>query len=435
MGALNWLNRLRKNESGNILAIGAAAMPMFVGSAALAVDTIQLSLAKRELQRAADSGAIAGAYSLSQRRPTTDIRNAVTRDLTQNPHPTLVTGGTLVTPGARGGHRQAVHVALTATRDLPFMGMFTGEAATIKADATAALVATGRYCMVALYEGDDAGIVLNGNATVKLGCGMITNSRAASAILSGGTQSWIEATPIGSVGGLDGDRENFDGEGGTAIAQLVPYSAPQADPLAGLGNPEPCSGTAPALDVGANETRTLTEAEMLGCWSSVSVGSNGTLIIPGSLEGTTLKVWGGDVSIHGTLRMAGAEGTGTTIVMSGAANSAGVVSAGTLTMGAQAELNLAAPLEGTLAGILFYRDRRAAASEITIRGGGNSMLKGAFYSPTSDFSYGGNAGLVAECLVMVGQKISFLGTSDLDNSCPADTDYPPVSGSIVRLVE
>src|SRR3546814_17651453 len=61
-----WLNRVRRSERGNGLIVGAASRPLLIGSAALAVDTIQLSLWKRQLQRAADSGAIAGAYAVGQ---------------------------------------------------------------------------------------------------------------------------------------------------------------------------------------------------------------------------------------------------------------------------------------------------------------------------------------------------------------------------------
>jgi hypothetical protein len=85
--------------------------------------------------------------------------------------------------------------------------------------------------------------------------------------------------------------------------------------------------------------------------------------------------------------------------------------------------------------LVFYRDRRAPASEIKVRGGASSVIKGAFYAKTSNFDFAGNSGFTAECLQMVGQIISFTGTSDLDNKCPPGSDVDVVTRNIVRLVE
>ena len=57
------LRRIWEDKNGNALVLGAAALPLLLGSAGLATDTIQWALWKRQLQRAADSAAIAGAYS------------------------------------------------------------------------------------------------------------------------------------------------------------------------------------------------------------------------------------------------------------------------------------------------------------------------------------------------------------------------------------
>ena len=61
MRALSWLKDLFSSDRGNVLVVGAAMMPLLIGSAAIAVDTIQIGVWKRQLQRAADSSAIAGA--------------------------------------------------------------------------------------------------------------------------------------------------------------------------------------------------------------------------------------------------------------------------------------------------------------------------------------------------------------------------------------
>ena len=72
MGLLKRLKKLLPDERGNALALGAAALPLIIGGAGLALDTVQISLAKRQLQRAADSAALAGARSVA-RKPARPI--------------------------------------------------------------------------------------------------------------------------------------------------------------------------------------------------------------------------------------------------------------------------------------------------------------------------------------------------------------------------
>jgi Flp pilus assembly protein TadG len=425
MGALNWLNQLRKNESGNIIAVGAAALPMLIGTAAMAVDTIQLSILNRQLQRAADSGAIAGTYALAQNRTDAQIRATVVSDLSENPHPLLV-GNPTVIRAPRAGHQRAVHVALRAQQTLPFMNMFTQTPARLTAQATGAIVSRGRYCMVSLYKGNQPGITLGGNATVKLGCGMITNSTAASAITTGGTKSWIEATPVGAVGGLNGDDNNFRGDN----TQLIPYTAPQGDPFAHVPNPDPSDCSIIHPDPGDLKSITIPDGQPY-CVEALTIKPSGSLTINGS---GTVMIVGGNADIKGDLQM-GTGSQGVTLVMTGTENSDGSVNAGTLELSSQSVVKLSPPTEGDYKDIVFYRDRRAGPSDIKVRGGSGSTLKGAFYAATSNFDYAGNSGLTARCLQMVGQIIAFTGTSDLRNECPEDDDVNVVTRNIVRLVE
>ena len=55
--------KLWRDKRGNALVIAAAALPLVLGSVGLASDTIQWSLWKRQLQRTADSAALAGPRS------------------------------------------------------------------------------------------------------------------------------------------------------------------------------------------------------------------------------------------------------------------------------------------------------------------------------------------------------------------------------------
>jgi Flp pilus assembly protein TadG len=64
--------RLWRDRRGNALAIAGAALPLVLGSAGLASDTIQWTLWKRQLQRAADSAAMAGVYAIASDRAVGD---------------------------------------------------------------------------------------------------------------------------------------------------------------------------------------------------------------------------------------------------------------------------------------------------------------------------------------------------------------------------
>jgi Flp pilus assembly protein TadG len=409
MRALSWLRNLISSERGNVLVVGAATMPLLIGSAAFAIDTIQIGVWKRQLQRAADSSAIAGAYALSL---DDDTHDAVHRDLDKNAFPVL-TQEEAIAVGARLGFNRTVRVTLTATRTPPFMSIFTDRPQTLVADATAALVDDGTFCMVSLYKGTSTGIDANGGANVNLSCGMKSNCTGDECVTAGGSSS-ITALPIASVGGLDGDSNNF-----VAPTKLQPYSAAQADPLGYLANPEvPPSCNPGQLSVQPGETLTLSDTNI--CYASYDI--KGTLNLTG--EKVVMMSNGGDITIQGALNAPSA-----TVVMTGTNGAAG-----DLKINADATLNMAAPDSGDYKGVLFYRDRRAANIEIKINGGASSHLTGALYFPSSDITFAGHADMDVKCLQMVGQILTFRGSATITNVCPDGGGSSAFQQTVVRLV-
>src|SRR4029078_2227714 len=84
---LEAFRKLWNDERGNMLLISGVALPLLVGAAGLATDTIQWAVWKRELQRAADSAPIAGVYDRVQADGcTTNTENAIERGLELNYH-------------------------------------------------------------------------------------------------------------------------------------------------------------------------------------------------------------------------------------------------------------------------------------------------------------------------------------------------------------
>src|SRR5688500_11876467 len=234
MRALKWLRKLRRNERGNAMIVCAATLPLVIGSAAIGVDTIQVSLAKRQLQRAADSAAIAGAYARFQNQ---NVNTAVNRDLTFNNAVPLNGAPTIQNAPATGpyaGDNLAVRVVLTAQRAVPFMSLFRDSTITVTTEATAKAVYQGEYCMVALEE-TGTGIDIGGNATVDLTCGMIANSNSANAVTAGGS-SVVRSSPVAAYGGVPASS-NY-----ASATVRMPYSPRLPDPYATLPMPSVPAG-------------------------------------------------------------------------------------------------------------------------------------------------------------------------------------------------
>jgi Flp pilus assembly protein TadG len=119
------------------MMIIAAVMPMLVGAGAVGIDVAHWTLTKRHLQRAADTGALAGAHAVLMKDPA---KPAVDRSLNHNDQVTIST--LLVenapTAGAYTGDALAVRVVVSATPQLPFVSFFMSGPTTISAEATAA---------------------------------------------------------------------------------------------------------------------------------------------------------------------------------------------------------------------------------------------------------------------------------------------------------
>jgi Flp pilus assembly protein TadG len=410
------LKAFLKSERGNVLAMGAAAIPLLLGSAGYAVDTFQIAVMNRQMQRAADSAAIAGAYAMSQGSGATEEQTyasgAATREIDRklNKTPALV-GTPVIVTGASLGFNRTVRVNLTATPRLPFMAIFTKSTTKITATATAALVDNGRFCMLSLYDGTAPGISVGGGADLNLGCGMASNSTGPNGIEAFGN-STVNASPIMARGGLT-SSSNY-----AAGTKLQPYGAEQKDPYAFI--PDPVSpGGCPAKQVNADETLEP------GCYSSLEFKKGTATLKPG-----TYLIDGGKLDFGAQGK---AVGTGVTFVMTGPGGAAG-----DFEMNAQAEMNVSAPSSGTYKGILIYRDRRAAPTDIKINGGSDATMTGALYFPSADMTFNGNTGFTAECFQLIGRILTFRGGAEINNDparCAAlggDADFQL---QFVRLVK
>lgn len=408
MNLFNFAKRLRRDQRGNILILTAAAMPLMVGSAGLAIDSLQLTMLKRQLQRAADSGALAGAHAKAQNGY---VSGAVNKVLVLNGGPKLSSPATITEPTIGLHANRAVRVRLVAKASLPFWSFFQSAPA-VAADATAALVYSGKYCMVSLDESSGTGITFSGNSTVNLGCGVISNTSGSSAVVAQ-QGSVVTASPVAAVGSVPSS---------TSYVQptvLLPFSLKQRDPFENLPQPSAPTGCQ-SLAVGTNQDITPTT----NCFNGLDV--RGTL----RLNPGTYYVTGGSFNLNAGSKVIG---TGVTLVFTSPTPST-QSSYPTININGSANLKLTAPTSGPYSGILMHYDARKEGGSYTINGNSGSAFEGAFYFPKQNLTFNGNSDMVTNCIQLVAHKLTFTGNTKINNTCPTGGGSKAFDATWVRLV-
>lgn len=416
--------RLWRDRRGNALVILGAALPLVVGSAGLATDTIQWALWKRQLQRTADSAALAGVYALTQDKSATA---AAERDLLVNSHVGLNLTKSIQPPPTSGpfaGDTTAVRVNLSIQKKLGFSGLFLASTPTITATATAKLVDSDKYCVVALKKSGKA-LEIGGSSHVVMGCGAISNSTdPVDAVDVDGAAHYFEADPVAAAGGTP---SSING-----VTDLDPWAPPLPDPFANK-----YSTTTPS---GANCTNTNHPSKSNadgslkpGCYSSFNVGNGTTVLSPG-----VYYLDNADLSLSGNQILTG---EGVTIILTG-------TDPGSITMNGNSALQLTAPTDSTCGifnGIdsclykkmLLIQAANADADNANLINGNNlTALDGALYFPKGALTFSGSSAQSTKCAMVVGYTVSFTGNTNIQNDMtPADCDADQqVSGKAVRLV-
>jgi hypothetical protein len=420
---ISFCKKLWRDKRGNALVIAAAALPLVLGSAGLASDTVEWALWKRQLQRAADSGAIAGGYAKLDGR-TVDNCSAlgsatystpVAYDVQKNNHSGITTTCTATNPPSTGAYTadtNAVRVSLTGSHRLSFSGLFMSATPTITATATATLIDTGSYCVVALNKTSTPGITVGGSATANLGCGAISNSTSTTSSVNpnGGTYSFV-ASPVASVGGMP---SSING-----ATNLQPYHVPEPDPFAGKYPTDVPNGT---TCKGFNQMNYGPQGTKLkaGCYTDFHLSGNKTFVMdPGVyyLDSCDFNVDGG-VTL---------QGTGVTIILTG-------TNPGSLQINGNSTVQISAQTSGTYDKMLFIQKAGATPSS-TVNGTAASNYDGAMYFPSTGVSFTGTAGSMTKCAMVVAYTVDFSGNTNLQNDTSGCTANKQVTAKKISLVE
>ena len=466
---IGFIRRLLKDRRGNALAIACAAMPLIIGCAGLATDTIEWTLWKRQLQRAADSAALAGVYDRASATngATTNTPTAVCNDLAVNLHTWMNLIGTSPCTGTVGSYSDIqypaadafvgnkVQVTLRVQQRLPFSSLFMSTAPTIQAVATAGAVSYGGTpCMLAL---NTTGTAINnsGNTTVSAPTCIFYSDSASSNSAAAGGSSAITAKAVAGVGGIQSSN-NWN------VQSYLPYSPSLPDPLAPPSTtavtPDPadmkCAGhwstsgnngsgggsgnvsvwVNDALTDGTDMSAAVdASGNPANCWTSMSVGSNRSLTVPNSYNGP-IYINGGNVDLQGAFTCGSC-----TIVLTNK-DTSNTATIGTFSSNAQATNNITAPTTGTYRGIAVYQDRRATGNIDRINGGTNNVVNGVVYFPNDTLWLNGTGNSVSLCAMYVAKNLVFNGNSTIAISSAADAACFGIglpntqSTTIVRLI-
>ena len=439
---ISLLKRLWSDRRGNVLVMAGAALPLLIGSVGLATDTIQWALWNRQLQRAADSAAFAGAYARFQDESSGD---AVDRDLTNNNHlwvPLLGGYPQVSEPADTATFVRAVEVSLAVQQSLAFSSMFLSTVPTITVTARAAAIDSGDFCVVALEETNTSGIIIQGSSTINMGCGMISNSPSASVSVGvNGNAHNVTAEPVAGAGGVP----QING-----VTNEQSYHLAQPDPYEGKYNTDippsvPCGNMASHV-VSPAPTAGVTTLNP-GCYS----GNNQQFKFNGGSYHLKPGVYFLDsidfIATGGTIT-----GTGVTIILTGA-------TPGQISMNGNASIQLQAPTEtipatatsaaipgtcGVFGGVnscnyakLLLMQSASAANSTnanTINGNSTSSFDGTIYFPKQEVKFSGSSGAQTKCAMVVARRVNFEGNANIQNNTTGCVANSKVKGKVIKLI-
>jgi Flp pilus assembly protein TadG len=359
--------KILSDERGQAMILMLFCLTCLMGFVGLAVDVGTLFRAKRVMQIAADSGAVAGAAELNYGDVTTAAAAATAQNgITNGSNGSVVTVNTPPQNGPHTGNANYVEVIVSQSQPTFFLRLFNWNSMRVDARAVATL-ANSPNCIYTLNpNGTD--ILINGGVTVTAPqCGIIDDSTSNQALVVNGVDQ-VNVRSIGTVG-------NYFENGAPSVTPTpVAGIAAETNPLQFLSPPtfNPASCTAQLFNgVGTFQLGPATPGGTV-CYSSLILnGAPNVTLTPG------VYVIDGLFLINGAATLTG---TGVTFYFPN--NTASFVGNDLAT------LNLSAPTSGPYDGILLYQDP-SDTQFMTFNGGTNSILKGIFYLPTANLLLNG----------------------------------------------
>jgi Flp pilus assembly protein TadG len=400
------LRALLGNRAGSVVTAFGLAVPVIVGGSALAIDAAQLMNERASLQSVADATALAGAKQMRlYREDNSDIEpwaQAHGRALLAEQGFPALPDAVEVTVDSRAATVTVTVSATPATLVLANLGY----ADTVEATAVARAFGSSQLCVLALDESGAEAIVADRAASITAPeCAVQSNSHDPSGIAVR-TLSEVTATAICSAGGVDGPGDAFHPSAETDCPEIEDPLVDQALPAVG----------------GCDYVDTTI---LLGLLRTIGPGHycGGLRIMPGSL----VRALPGEYVISG-----GPLDVGLGASLTGENVSFRFVDEdSTFSFGVGSIVNLTAPVEGPMAGFLFFQDPGAGENEVfSIATDLATNLLGTIYLPDGVLRVD-VVGIVAAqsaYTVIVADRLDIRGADLRINSDYGATDVPVPAG-------
>jgi putative Flp pilus-assembly TadE/G-like protein len=425
---------LRHSEQGSIVVMTAVSLVMLLGMTALAIDASFLYDSRDRMGAAADAAARAAALELGRTSDAAVLthygQDASARlgfaDGTNGVHVT-VNHPPLAGPFAGDAHYVEATVSrLTPTFFLRALGthtMTTSNRATAGGNLTPP-------CITVLNGGSTSGAFLaSGGSQLDLaGCTVQINSThptkagdcTGGAKLNGASSNSVTVNVVGSTSCTTGSYETLH-TGASAVTD--PFQAVAA-PSFPTGACSVCSAAYPSF---------CTNSGWKVFGIGTNLGSGPKTLDPGiychgiSTGTATVTMNAGVYVLYGCCTSSFAfnastattsvSGTDVVIYNTGASATDPTYPYGSINIQGGANVTLAAPLSGAMAGVTIFQDR-SNAKQVIIHGGSAINLSGTLYARTAhlDIAASGNT---APYFFITADTVTFSGSSRLRNNIPA----------------
>lgn len=347
--------RLRSDARANVAVTAALVVPLLVGAGGLSVDYFGATMQKSSLQEAVDAAAIAAAREMMVARPDPDRIRSIAKAVVEANFGSK--SSTLPSVEAFAiDNGQAIKVNATITIDMTVTKFVGLDGLEVTNTATARISGGGKLCVLAVDDDKAASIFLTRSARLTAnGCSVHSNSghQLAMQVLN---NARLQADTICTVGGNAGGK-------GSYLPEPITDCPPIPDPLA----------SRPAPPVGActhNNINLTTGVHVLTpgvyCGGLVVRGDAQVDLRPGIYVIRNGPLW-----VHQTAQLRG-EHVGFYF--------SGLLSSFHFTR--DSVINLSAPKDGVMAGILFFEERNSLIGRIhQITSNNARRLLGTIYIP------------------------------------------------------
>jgi Flp pilus assembly protein TadG len=410
-------SRLWRDQRGNITIVTALSVPVCAGVMAFGVDVSRWAVTRVELQRIADTAAMAGAmrYAETDNAAAGVTTAANVAELNGVPAGTRTgTGSESVTDdygswtASFSANTDAHTITATVQTAAPiWFGRIFTTATEQPVSATAVAWAKQRHsgngaCVLAL-KGESTGITTYVDVTIS---GHTSVSSSTCGVQSDGSLTVSGSATIAVPSVITSGSISLSGNASIKCPSSSPCSAAAQPQI-----PDPFSalyGSQLAIPSGGTATQSGTTLNPGVYASGLSFnGNNSYTLNPG------VYYVRGSIAISGNATVSG---TGVTLI-----SSDGISFSGNSTV------NLSAPTSGPTAGLLYGTS--TTNGTVSFSGNSANVMNGAIYAPNANASVTGNSTAFttqSSCTAIVAATISFSGNSNFNNSGCNDYGVPTI---------